>query len=53
MKCLLLLENRLLIRTSDILEEQKSNEKLIFNEKLASRSTFAPQKSSKIKKTFL
>ena len=52
-KGLLLLENLLLLRVSVILEEQKSNEKLIFNEKLASRSTFAPQKSIKIKKTLL
>ena len=49
-KSLLLLKNRLLIRISEILKEQKSNEKLLFDEKRASRSTFAPQKSIKIKK---
>ena len=48
-KSLLLLKNRLLIRISEILKEQNSNEKLIFDEKRASRSTFAPQKSIKIK----
>ena len=48
-KSLLLLENRLLIRISEILKKQNSNEKLLFDEKLASRSTFAPQKSIKIK----
>ena len=47
-KSLLLLKNRFLIRISEILREQKSNEKLIFDEKLASRSTFAPQKNIKI-----
>ena len=49
-KSLLLLKKRLLIRISEILKEQNSNEKLIFDEKRASRSTFAPQKSIKIKK---
>ena len=49
-KSLLLLKNLLLIRISEILKEQNSNEKLIFDEKRASRSTFAPQKSIKIKK---
>ena len=49
-KSLLLLKNRLLIWISEILKEQNSNEKLIFDEKRASRSTFAPQKSIKIKK---
>ena len=49
-KSLLLLENRLLIRISEILKKQNSNEKLLFDEKRASRSTFAPQKSIKIKK---
>ena len=49
-KSLLLLKNQLLIRISKILKEQNSNEKLIFDEKRASRSTFAPQKSIKIKK---
>ena len=44
----LLLKNRLLIRISEILKQQNSNEKLIFDEKQASRSTFAPQKSIKI-----
>ena len=47
-KSLLLLKNLLLIRISGILREQNSNEKLIFDEKLASRSTFAPQKGIKI-----
>ena len=46
----LLLKNRLLIRISEILKQQNSNEKLIFDEKRASRSTFAPHKSIKIKK---
>ena len=49
-KSLLLLKNRLLIRVSEFLEQQNSNERLIFDEKLASRSTFAPQKSTKVKK---
>ena len=49
-KSLLLLENRLLIRISEILKKQNSNEKLLFDEKRASRSTFAPHKSIKIKK---
>ena len=49
-KSLLLLENRLLIRISEILKKQNSNEKLLFDEKRASRSTFAPQKNIKIKK---
>ena len=49
-KSLLLLKNRLLIRISEILKQQNSNEKLIFDEKRASRSTFAPHKSIKIKK---
>ena len=49
-KSLLLLKNRLLIRTSEILKKQNSNGKLIFDEKGASRSTFAPQKSIKTKK---
>ena len=49
-KSLLLLKNRLLIRISENLKEQKSNEKLLFDEKRASRSTFAPQKSIKVKK---
>ena len=47
-KSLLLLKNLLLIRISEILKEQNSNEKLIFDEKRASRSTFAPQKNIKI-----
>ena len=49
-KSLLLLKNRLLIRISENLKEQKSNDKLLFDEKQASRSTFAPQKGIKIKK---
>ena len=47
-KSQLLLKNQLLIRISQILKERNSNEKLIFDEKRASRSTFAPQKSIKI-----
>ena len=47
-KNLLLLKNLLLIRIPEISKEQKSNEKLIFEEKLASRSTFAPQMNIKI-----
>ena len=43
-------KNRLLIRISEDLKEQKSDETLLFDEKRASRSTFAPQKSIKIKK---
>ena len=46
-KSLLLLKNQL-VRISEILKEQNSNEKLIFDEKRASRSTFAPQKNIKI-----
>ena len=46
----LLLKNLLLIRISEILKKQNSNEKLMFNEKRAYRSTFAPQKNIKIKK---
>ena len=49
-KSLLLLKNLLLILLSEILKERKSNEKLVSNEKQASRSTFAPRKSIKIKK---
>ena len=49
-KSLLLPKNLLLIRISEILKKQNSNEKLLFDEKWASRSTFAPQKSIKIKK---
>ena len=49
-KSLLLLKNRILIRISEFLKKQNSNERLIFDEKRASRSTFAPQKSTKIKK---
>ena len=47
-KSVLLLKNQLLIWISEILKERNSNEKLIFDEKRASRSTFAPQKSIKI-----
>ena len=49
-KSLLLLKNQLLIRISEIFKQQSSNEKLIFDEKQTSRSTFAPQKTIKIKK---
>ena len=49
-KSLCLLKNWLLIRIAEILKEQNSSEKLIFHEKRASRSTFAPHKNIKIKK---
>ena len=42
------LKNLLLIRILEILQEPKSHEKLNSNEQLASRSTFAHQKSTEI-----